>query len=78
MWPVTITDEAAKRFSIGTKDYGTSQPYSASVLNISGMSYGAISDNAIVALSRGAKLGNFYHNTGEGGVSRFHVQGTCN
>jgi glutamate synthase domain-containing protein 2 len=75
MWPVTIADESAKRFTIGLKDYGTSQPYSASVLNISGMSYGAISDNAIVALSRGAKRGNFYHNTGEGGVSRFHIEG---
>jgi glutamate synthase domain-containing protein 2 len=39
------------------------------------MSYGAISDNAILALNKGAKIGNFYHNTGEGGVSRFHLQG---
>ena len=43
-------------------------------MNISAMSYGALSDNAILALNGGAKLGNFYHNTGEGGVSRFHLQ----
>ena len=41
-------------------------PYcSASLLNISAMSYGALSDNAILALNSGAKLGNFFHNTGE-------------
>lgn len=51
------------------------QPYSAAILNISAMSYGALSDNAILALNRGAKLGNFYHNTGEGGISRFHREG---
>lgn len=75
MWPETITDENAKRHVIGTAAYGTTKPYSASVLNISGMSYGAISDNAIRALNQGAKLGKFYHNTGEGGVSRFHLEG---
>jgi glutamate synthase domain-containing protein 2 len=75
MWPTTIKDEAAKRAVIGTAEYGTTQPYSASVLNVSGMSYGAISENAILALNQGAKLGNFYQNTGEGGVSRFHMQG---
>jgi len=48
------------------------QPYSASVLNISGMSYGALSDNAVTALNAGAKLGGFFHNTGEGSVSAFH------
>ena len=40
-----------------------------------GMSYGALSDNAIKALSSGARMGGFYHNTGEGGISRFHVEG---
>lgn len=48
------------------------QPYSASVLNISAMSYGALSANAVRALNRGAKLGGFAHDTGEGGVSPFH------
>lgn len=51
------------------------QPYSASVLNISAMSFGSLSQNAILALNRGAKKGNFYHNTGEGGLSDYHLQG---
>lgn len=51
------------------------QPYSASLLNISAMSYGSLSKNAVLALSKGAKLGNFAHNTGEGGVSPYHVEG---
>ena len=75
MWPKEITDEKAKRYDIGAAAWGTTQPYSASVLNVSAMSYGAISDHAILALNMGAKHGGFYHNTGEGGVSRFHLQG---
>lgn len=50
------------------------QPYSASVLNISAMSFGALSNNAIRALNKGAKTGNFAHNTGEGGVAPFHLE----
>jgi glutamate synthase domain-containing protein 2 len=50
------------------------KPYSASLLNISAMSYGSLSPNAIEALNRGAKLGNFAHNTGEGGISRYHLE----
>ena len=71
LWPKHI-EEVSSRVNIG----GASclQPYSASIMNISAMSYGALSDNAILALNGGAKLGNFYHNTGEGGVSRFHLQ----
>jgi glutamate synthase domain-containing protein 2 len=42
------------------------QPYSASVFNISAMSFGSLSANAIRSLNAGAKLGNFYHDTGEG------------
>ena len=52
-----------------------SQPYSASLLNISAMSFGSLSDRAQMALNRGAKKGNFYHNTGEGGISDYHMQG---
>jgi glutamate synthase domain-containing protein 2 len=48
------------------------KPYTSSVLNISGMSYGALSPNAIEALNKGAKLGGFAHTTGEGSISRFH------
>ncbi|HEB72786.1 MAG TPA: FMN-binding glutamate synthase family protein [Nitrospirae bacterium] len=51
------------------------QPYDAALLNISAMSYGALSKNAILALSKGAKSGGFYHNTGEGGLSPYHLEG---
>lgn len=50
------------------------QAYSASRLNISALSFGAISKNAILALNRGAKMGGFYHNTGEGGLSQYHLR----
>ena len=50
------------------------QPYDASVLNISAMSFGSLSKNAILALNGGAKLGNFAHNTGEGGLSPYHLE----
>jgi len=50
------------------------QPYSASVFNISAMSFGSLSQNAILALNNGAKIGNFAHNTGEGGLSDYHLQ----
>jgi glutamate synthase domain-containing protein 2 len=49
------------------------QPYSMSLLNVSAMSYGSLSKNAITALNAGAKIGGFAHNTGEGGVSPFHL-----
>lgn len=48
------------------------QPYPASVFNISAMSFGAISPNAIRALNAGAKRGGFYHDTGEGSISSYH------
>ena len=49
-----------------------SQPYESSVLNISAMSYGSIGPNALLALNKGAKLGEFAHDTGEGGISQYH------
>ena len=48
------------------------QPYAASVFNISAMSFGALSANAILALNAGAKRGGFAHDTGEGSISRHH------
>lgn len=48
------------------------QPYSLSLFNISAMSFGALSGNAILALNKGAKLGNFAHDTGEGSISSYH------
>ncbi|MDV6169193.1 FMN-binding glutamate synthase family protein [Flavobacterium sp. DG1-102-2] len=50
------------------------QPYNASLFNISAMSYGSLSKNAILALNAGAKQGGFYHNTGEGGLSPYHLE----
>jgi len=53
-------------------------PYEAkSLFNISAMSYGSISKNAVLALSNGARLGNCWLNTGEGGVSPYHLEGNC-
>jgi len=52
-----------------------SKPYSASIYNISAMSFGSLSANAIEALNTGAKLGGFAHDTGEGSVSRYHKAG---
>lgn len=51
-----------------------SQPYSASIMNISAMSFGSLSANAIRALNKGAHLGNFYHDTGEGSLSPYHLE----
>jgi glutamate synthase domain-containing protein 2 len=48
------------------------QPYSLSIFNISAMSFGALSANAIRALNKGAKLGGFAHDTGEGSISPYH------
>lgn len=48
------------------------QPYDASLYNISAMSFGSLSANAILALNTGAKMGGFAHDTGEGGISRYH------
>ncbi|MEI2796824.1 FMN-binding glutamate synthase family protein [Pseudoxanthomonas sp. F11] len=51
---------------------GSAQPYSASVFNISAMSFGALSANAVRALNEGARRGGFYHDTGEGSISPYH------
>jgi len=61
------------RITIGGPD--CTQPYGASIYNISAMSFGALSANAILALNKGAKAGGFAHDTGEGGISRYHRQG---
>lgn len=60
------------RVKIGGPD--CRQPYSASIFNISAMSFGALSQNAILALNHGAQKGRFYHNTGEGSISPYHLQ----
>ena len=64
--------DADFRITIGGPDCG--KPYSSSVMNISAMSFGSLSPNAIRALNGGAKLGHFAHDTGEGGVSPYHME----
>jgi glutamate synthase domain-containing protein 2 len=58
------------RITVGGPD--CAQPYSASVFNVSAMSFGALSPNAVRALNKGAAKGNFAHDTGEGGYSPYH------
>lgn len=70
--PTTVAEEH-KRVTIGQSQ--CQQPYSASRLNCSAMSFGALSANAITALNKAAKIGQFYHNTGEGGISTHHQHG---
>ena len=60
------------RITIGGPD--CQQPYDCSVFNISAMSFGALSANAIRALNKGAALGGFAHDTGEGGISPYHTE----
>jgi len=50
------------------------RPYSCSIFNVSAMSFGSLSKNAVMALNGGAKIGDFAHNTGEGGVSPYHLE----
>jgi glutamate synthase domain-containing protein 2 len=63
------------RVTIGAGGSSCTQPYSASLFNISAMSFGALSANAILALNKGAARGHFAHDTGEGSVSRYHREG---
>ncbi|WP_334184453.1 FMN-binding glutamate synthase family protein [Novosphingobium sp.] len=68
--PAPVPDPASFRITIGNEQ--CAQPYSASIFNISAMSFGALSANAIRALNKGAALGGFYHDTGEGSLSAYH------
>jgi glutamate synthase domain-containing protein 2 len=70
MRPAEEPDPKGLRITIGNDQ--CAQPYSASVLNISAMSFGALSANAIRALNKGAAMGGFYHDTGEGSISPYH------
>lgn len=64
--------EQEQRVLVGGKD--CLKPYLASRLNISGMSFGSLSKNAVLAMNAGAKIGGFAQNTGEGGLSPYHLQ----
>ncbi|MEL6170014.1 MAG: FMN-binding glutamate synthase family protein [Pseudomonadota bacterium] len=69
------TDLEAQNFRIAIGGPDCGKPYDASLYNISAMSFGSLSANAILALNKGAKMGGFAHDTGEGGVSRYHKEG---
>lgn len=64
--------EKYTRVTVGTDQ--CTRPYKAARLNISAMSFGALGANAIEALNLGAKIGGFYHDTGEGGLSPYHLK----
>ncbi|TCT39865.1 FMN-binding glutamate synthase family protein [Martelella mediterranea] len=64
--------DLSPRITVGNEQ--SSKPYSASILNISAMSFGALSANAVRAMNIGAKKGGFYQDTGEGGLSRYHLE----
>ncbi len=68
----THPDPKTLRVTIGGPD--CKQPYSASLLNISAMSYGSLSKNAVLALNKGAQMSGFAHNTGEGGLTEYHLK----
>lgn len=70
--PCPPADPSTFRVQIGNSQ--CSQTYSASIMNISAMSFGSLSANAIRALNKGAHLGNFYHDTGEGSLSPYHLE----
>ncbi len=70
--PPTPNAEKALRVEVGGP--ACTQPYSASFFNVSAMSFGSLSSRAILALNEGARRGGFAHNTGEGGVSRYHLE----
>ena len=70
MRPAPLSDPDSFRVTIGGPQ--CAQPYSASVFNISAMSFGSLSANAIRALNQGAQRGNFAHDTGEGSISPYH------
>lgn len=72
VYPVRISEDDL-RVIIGNSQ--CKQPYNASILNIGAMSYGALSKTAISSLNEGAVLGGFAHNTGEGGISTYHMRG---
>ncbi|MFQ5446948.1 MAG: glutamate synthase-related protein, partial [Saprospiraceae bacterium] len=64
--------EQSPRVRVGNE--ACNQPYDCSVFNVSAMSFGALSPAAVLALNGGAKIGGFAHNTGEGGVSPYHLK----
>lgn len=72
LYPKATESVTDLKFIVGSKF--CTKPYKSSVFGISAMSYGALSRTAIESLNGGAMLGNFHHNTGEGGISDYHLK----
>lgn len=74
----TLTEDIAPVGEVTIGEHTAKVPYTTrSLFNISGMSYGAISKPAVTALSLGASDADIWMNTGEGGLSRYHLDGFC-
>jgi glutamate synthase domain-containing protein 2 len=71
---IAPSHDAPKRTRVTVGTDQCAKPYDAARLNISAMSFGALGQNAIEALNLGAKIGGFYHDTGEGGLSPYHLK----
>ncbi|WP_394182045.1 FMN-binding glutamate synthase family protein [Marinomonas posidonica] len=74
----TLEEDAVQPKEISIGEHTTKHPYrTRSVINISGMSFGALSKPAVQALSQGARKAGIWMNTGEGGLSPYHLEGGC-
>lgn len=74
----TLSEDIAEPQPVTIGENSCVQPYTTkSIINISGMSYGAISKPAVLALSNGAREAGIWMNTGEGGLSPYHLEGGC-
>jgi len=69
---ISSTESPSDPFRVTIGGPQCTKPYSASIYNISAMSFGALSGHAIMALNKGAKKGGFFHDTGEGSISPYH------
>ncbi len=72
MLPKPVAEDPVAQLRVDLGGPACTKPYSASIYNVSAMSFGALSSNAVLALNHGARMGRFAHNTGEGGLSRYH------
>lgn len=69
---IAPSEKSTEPFRVDIGGPECTKPYSASIYNISAMSFGALSGHAIMALNKGAKKGGFFHDTGEGSISPYH------
>ncbi|KHK89637.1 FMN-binding glutamate synthase family protein [Novosphingobium malaysiense] len=69
---IVPTDQSPQTWHVRVGGDACTKPYDSALLNISAMSFGSLSANAIEALNKGARIGGFAHDTGEGSISRYH------